>query len=154
MIDTRHIGHKFTPFDSMIEAGRVRLFCEAIGETAAIHLDARAARAAGYPNILAPLTFPAAIAMDNPNPRCVSELLELNIAWILHAEERYEYLGPICVGDRITTGIQIVDIYTRKNGALQFVVTALEMHNELAEPVCKVRRSFAVRRPSDSLHRH
>jgi len=149
MIDTRHIGHKFTPFDSIIEAGRVRLFCAAIGETAAIHRDARAARAAGYPHILAPLTFPTAIAMDNPDPRCVIDLLEVNIAWILHTEERYDYLGPICVGDLITTAMEIIDIYARKNGALQFVVTALDMRNELAQPVCKVRRSFAVRRPSD-----
>ena len=153
MIDTRHIGHRFTPFETIIEAGRVRLFCQAIGETAAIHFDARAARAAGYPNIPAPLTFPAAIAMDNPNPRCVIDLLEVNIAWILHSEEHYEYLGPICVGNRITTGIEIMDIYTKKNGALQFVVTALDMHNELAQPVCKARRSFVVRRPSDSLQR-
>ena len=148
MIDTRHIGHKFTPFESIVEAGRVRLFCQAIGETAAIHFDARAARTAGYTNILAPLTFPAAIAMDNPSPRCVIDLLGIDIAWILHSEERYDYLAPICVGDRITTGIEIINIYAKKNGALQFVVTALDMHNALGQPVCKVRRSFAVRRPS------
>jgi acyl dehydratase len=148
MIDTRHIGHRFTPFDSVIEAGRVRLFCQAIGETAAIHFDARAARAAGYPDIVAPLTFPAAIAMDNPNPHCVIDLLGVEIARILHSEERYDYLAPICVGDRITTGIAVMDIYTKKNGALQFVVTSLEMHNALGQPVCKVRRSFVVRQPS------
>ena len=148
MIDTRHIGHKFTPFESIVEAGRVRLFCQAIGETAAIHFDAGAARTAGYPNILAPLTFPIAIAMDNASPRCVIDLLGIDIAWILHSEERYDYLGPICVGDRITTGIEIINIYAKKNGALQFVVTALEMHNALGQPVCKVRRSFAVRQPS------
>ena len=147
MIDTRHIGHEFTPFDTTVEAGRVRLFCRAIGETAAVHFDAEAARAAGYPNILAPLSFPTAIAMDNPNPRCVIDLLEVNIAWVLHGEEHYDYHAPICVGDRITTAIKIIDIYSKKNGALEFVVTALDMRNERAQPVCKVRRSIAVRRP-------
>ena len=68
MIDKRHIGHKFPSFSSIIEAGRVRLFCTAIGETNLIHADAKAARQAGYRNVVAPLTFPTAIAMDNPNP--------------------------------------------------------------------------------------
>jgi acyl dehydratase len=146
-IDRRHIGHRFPAFRSLIEAGRIRLFCKAIGETSAVHLDVEAARAAGYRHILAPITFPTAIAMDNPNPRCVIELLNIDIGWVLHGEEHYEYLKPICVGDEVTAELQIADIYAKKGGALEFVVCSLQMRNQFAEEVCRVRRSLVIRRP-------
>lgn len=147
MIDRKHIGHAFPAFSSTIEAGRIRLFCKAIGETAAIHHDAAVARKAGYRNVLAPITFPTAIAMDNPNPRCVIELVDVDIGWILHGEEQYDYFNPICVSDEVTTELKITDIYDKKGGALEFVVMALSMRNQLNEPVCAIRRSLVVRRP-------
>jgi acyl dehydratase len=150
MIDRKHIGHRFVPFTTAIEAGRVRLFCKAIGENRAIHLDATAAQAAGHRNILAPITFPTAIALDNPNPRAAIELVGVNIAWILHGEEHYECFAPIFVGDRITTAIQIVDIYDKKGGALEFIVSELSMNNHLDERVCNARRSLVVRRPQNA----
>jgi acyl dehydratase len=147
MIDRKHIGHIFPAFLSTIEAGRIRLFCKAIGETAAIHHEAEVARKAGYRNILAPIAFPTTIAMDNPNPRCIIELVDVDIGWVLHGEERYEYFNAICVGDQIMTELKITDIYDKKGGALEFVVVALSMCNQLNERVCDIRRSLVVRRP-------
>jgi acyl dehydratase len=149
-IDRKHIGHRFPPFVSLIEAGRIRLFCKAIGESSAIHLNAEAARRAGYRNIVAPITFPTAVAMDNPNPRCIIELTGVDIAWVLHGEEHYEYFQPICVGDEITTEMQITDIYAKKGGALEFIVCELRMRNRASEPVCNVRRSLVIRRPQNT----
>jgi acyl dehydratase len=147
MIDKKHIGYRFPPFTTTVEAGRVRLFCKAIGETNSVHLDADAARAAGYRDIVTPITFPAAIGLDTPNPRAVTERVGVDIAWILHGEEQYEYLAPICVGDRITTELCIVDVHDKKGGELEFIVTELSMVNQEHEPVCKLRRSLVVRRP-------
>ena len=147
MIDRKHIGHRFPPFRSLIEAGRIRLFCKAIGETSPLHLNAEAARQAGYRDILAPLTFPTAIAMDNPNPRCIIELVEVDIGWVLHGEEHYDYFDPVCVGDEITTELAITDIHAKKGGALEFVVCELQMRNQLGARVCNVRRSLVIRRP-------
>ena len=147
MIDRKHIGHRFPPFRSLIEAGRIRLFCKAIGETSSLHHNVDAAREAGYRNILAPLTFPTAIAMDNPNPRCIIELVGVDIGWVLHGEEHYDYFDPVCVGDEITTELTITDIFDKKGGALEFVVCELQMRNQLGARVCSVRRSLVIRRP-------
>jgi acyl dehydratase len=153
MIDRRYIGHVFPPFSTIVEAGRVRLFCKAIGETAELHSNARVARSVGYRDILAPVTFPTAIAMDNPHPRCVYELLELRIEWILHGEENYEFGAPICVGDEITAQLQITDIYDKKNGAMEFVAVAIGMRNQLREEVCAIRRLLIVRRSQPTADR-
>lgn len=147
MIDRQHIGQRFPSFSTTVEAGRIKLFCKAIGETNPLHLDAEAARAAGYRNIVAPITFLSAVALDMPNPRAVIELVGVDIAWILHGEESYEYFEPLCVGDQISTEMKIVDIYDKKGGALEFIVTELSMVNQDQQPVCKARRSLVVRRP-------
>jgi acyl dehydratase len=145
MIDRKHIGHAFPPYTSLVEAGRVRLYCQAIGETGPVHRDARIARNAGYRDILAPLTFPTAVSMDSPNPRRVIELLDIDLTRVLHGEEHYDYFAPICVGDEITCESKIADIYDKKGGSLEFVILEMDMHNQLAERVCKIRRAFIVR---------
>ena len=145
MIDRRHIGHGFEPFDTSIEAGRIRLFCKAIGEDSAIHFDADAARAAGYADVVAPLTFPTAIMADEPDPRAVLHRLEVDIGRVLHGEEHYEYFKPIVCGDRIRTQMRIADIQQKRGGALELVVCEYEMRNSTGALVCKASRTLIVR---------
>ncbi len=47
MISREFIGHEFPPFKTVIERGRVRLFCKAFDEDAKVHLDVDAARQPG-----------------------------------------------------------------------------------------------------------
>jgi acyl dehydratase len=148
MFDQSHIGHVFPGFHTRIEAGKVALFCKALGETGTVHLDQTAARAAGYRDLLAPLTYPSAIAMECPNPNMLNDLLGFELRWMLHAEEEYEYGEPICVGDDISTAMQVTDLYEKKQGALKFAVCQLEMRNQHRQLVCKVRRSLVARMPA------
>jgi acyl dehydratase len=75
------------------------------------------------------------------------ELLGVNIAWVLHGEEQFDYFAPICVGDRITAQLRITDLYDKKGGALEFIAAAFEMTNQLQEKVCAIRRILVIRRP-------
>ncbi len=149
MISREFIGHEFPPFKTVIERGRVRLFCKAIDEDAKVHLDVDAARQLGFRDVLTPLTFPTAIAFDNPNPHCIYDLLGLNISWILHGEERHEYFDPIFAGDEITTQIRIADIFDRKAGTLEFIIARFTMRNQLEKLVCEIVRTLVVRRPTE-----
>jgi hypothetical protein len=38
-LDKKVIGHEFKPFTATVEAGKVRLFCKAIGEEDPIYQD-------------------------------------------------------------------------------------------------------------------
>lgn len=147
MIDRKHIGHTFKPFTTTVEAGKIRLFCKAIGETNPIYSDEAAAKAAGYAGIPAPVTFVTAIANDDPDKGGVLNLVGVDIGWILHGEQHYEYLKPIHAGDRITCQTKITDIYDKKGGALEFIVTQTEMKNQQGEPVCMATSTIVVRRP-------
>ena len=145
--DRSYIGHVFPLFSTRIEAGKVALFCKALGEVEPIHLNATAAHESGYRDVLAPLTYPSAIAMERPDPNILNDLLGFELSWMLHAEEEYEYGKPICVGDDISTTMRLIDLYEKKQGALRFAVCELEMRNQFEEVVCTVRRSLVARRP-------
>ena len=54
MINRDFLGHVSPSKSILVEAGQLKLFCKAIGETRAVYLDEAAARAAGYRSILAP----------------------------------------------------------------------------------------------------
>ena len=65
-LDKKLIGHEFEAFSTTVEAGKVKLFCKAIGEEDPIYVDEAAAKAAGYRAVPVPPTFLQAITNDDP----------------------------------------------------------------------------------------
>ncbi len=65
-----------------VEAGKIRLFCKAIGEDDPIYSDEAAAKAAGYRGVTAPPTFLRALQADDPNKGGLLKLLNVDIGLI------------------------------------------------------------------------
>src|SRR4029079_6320636 len=95
LLDKKHIGHKFNAFTTTVEAGKIRLFCKAIGEDNPIYADKAAAKAAGYRAIPAPPTSLTAVTNDDADKGGLLRLLNVDIGLILHGEQHYEYLAPV-----------------------------------------------------------
>ncbi len=57
MIDRSRIGFRTAPTTAAVDGWRVKLFCQAIGETDAVYFDPAVARAAGHPACPVPPTF-------------------------------------------------------------------------------------------------
>ena len=146
-LDKKLIGHTFKPFTATVEAGKIKLFCKAIGEDDPIYTDAAAAKAAGYRGITAPLTFLRALQADDPNKGGLLKLLNVDIGLILHGEQHFEYFAPVVVGDTVTCQEKVVDIYDKKGGALWFVVSETELKDQAGKPVAKAKGITVVRNP-------
>jgi len=146
-LDRKLIGHTFKPFTATVEAGKIKLFCKAIGEEDPIYTDAAAAKAAGYRGITAPLTFLRALQADDPNKGGLLKLLDVDIGLILHGEQHFEYLAPVVVGDTVTCQEKVVDIYDKKGGALWFVVQEMEMKDQTGKLVARGKGVTVVRNP-------
>jgi acyl dehydratase len=146
-LDKKLIGHSFKPFTATVEAGKVRLFCKAIGEENPIYADEAAAKAAGFRAIPAPPTFLTAVTNDDPDKGALLRALNVDLGLVLHGEQHYEYLAPVHVGDRITCQQKVIDIYDKKSGALWFVVSETEMKDQAGKPVAKARSITVVRNP-------
>ena len=65
-LDKKLIGHTFKPFTAVAEAGKLKLFCKAIGEEDPIYQSEEAAKKAGYPKIPVSPTFLQALTNDDP----------------------------------------------------------------------------------------
>ena len=146
-IDKKHIGHEFKPFTAVAEAGKLRLFCKAIGEEDPIYQSEEAAKKAGYPRIPVSPTFLQALTNDDPEKGGLLKLINVDIGLILHGEQHYDYLAPVFVGDKITCQQKVVDIYDKKGGALWFVVQEMEMKDQTGKLVAKGKGVTVVRNP-------
>jgi len=146
-LDKKIIGHEFKAFSAVAEAGKVRLFCKAIGEEDPIYLDEAVAKKAGYARIPTPPTFLQAITNDDPEKGGLLKLLNVDIGLILHGEQHYDYYAPVYVGDRITCQQKVVDLYDKKGGALWFVVSETSMKDQAGKLVAKATGITVVRNP-------
>ncbi|MCC5859075.1 MAG: MaoC family dehydratase N-terminal domain-containing protein [Ectothiorhodospiraceae bacterium] len=144
-------GMKTDPIAFDVEAGRISFFCEMIGEMNPIHHDADAARAAGFPGIVAPPTFAMVVdtetgrAAERAGKPSILTLIGCNLARLLHGEERYDYHGLIFAGDRLTVTTEIVDFEDKKGGALELAHLRAEIHHEQRGLVTVITRSLVHR---------
>ncbi|WP_028849738.1 MaoC family dehydratase N-terminal domain-containing protein [Thermocrispum municipale] len=121
-IDTSAIGRELPEASMLVERGRLRLFCKAIGETDPVYTDVDAARAAGHPDLPAPPTFLCAIQHERDNPFDWLNELGSDLTQVLHGEQHFTYHALAYAGDRLVLSSRIADIYQRKGGALNFIV--------------------------------
>lgn len=130
MLDTSKIGHEFPSFTADVEKGRLKFFAKAIGETNPIYTDEAAALEAGFRALPAPPTFTMVLDMEGDEFLPFLDLLNMDIARILHGTQEFEYFAPICAGDRITVTGRIADMFEKKGGALEFVVMEYSYTNQ------------------------
>lgn len=145
MIDTKHIGTVLSRHAVDVEAGRLRFFAKATGQTDPRYTDVGAAAAAGYPSLPVPPTFLFCLEMDAPNPRAAIELLGIDIGRILHGEQSFRYHRMAFAGERLHLEMRIADIYEKKGGALGFVVRETRVTDANGEPVADLRGVVVVR---------
>ena len=145
MLDKSFIGHTLPAFNVPVEASRLRFFAKAIGQTDPVYTDDDAARAAGHAALPVPPTYLFCLEMDGPNPNAVRELLGIDIARILHGEQRFTYHAPCHAGDVLRFEQRIVDIYDKKGGALDFVARETKVSNHRGEHIADLHCVTVVR---------
>lgn len=145
MIDRGIVGRVYPPFSVEIEKRWVRSFAEAIGETDPIYFDEQAARAAGYRSLAVPLTFPFAAIMERNQSFMILDELGIDKRRTMHGEQSFTWHGDLCAGDVLQGRQRIVDVYDKKNGALEFIVCEIVCENQFAEKVCDLRITIVVR---------
>jgi acyl dehydratase len=122
MIERGRVGFSTPPSRVRIDAWRAKLFCQAIGESDPVYWDDDAARAAGHRACPVPPTFLKAIEGEHFSSAELMRLLQVPLTGVLHAEQAFEHLHPVHVGDVLEVSRVVRDIYDKKDGALTFIV--------------------------------
>ena len=144
MIDRSHIGFCTTPSTASIDAWRVRLFCQAIGETDPVHWDPAAALAAGHPRCPLPPTFLKAIEGEHFSSAALLQRLNVPLRGVLHAEQSFTHAAPLYVGDVVEVCREVIDIVDKREGALTFI-TVDTSYRLGAQTVASSRQNILVR---------
>jgi hypothetical protein len=129
-IGRSYIGFSLPPFIVEVRAEQLRKFAEAIGAPV---------------SDIAPPTYLKAIEGENGSSRALVEALGIELRRVLHSEQEFEYHAPIRSGDRLTVERRVVDIYDRKDGALEFVVIESTIRSLAGLDVGRSRQWILVR---------
>lgn len=107
-LDQSFVGRVYPPTEPY-EVGRekIREFADAIGDENAAYRDPAAARALGYPDVIAPPTFPIVITMRAGAQIVTDPELGLDYSKVVHGEQRFAYQRPVRAGDVLQVVITV-----------------------------------------------
>jgi acyl dehydratase len=114
----------------------IRRFAQAIGDLNPVYLDVEAAKAAGYPDVIAPPTFLTTVGLSlrGGNGPLADPDLGIDLRLVVHGEQRYVHHRPIRPGDVLTATTTITDI--RDAGANELLTMTTEISTTSGELVC------------------
>jgi acyl dehydratase len=144
MLDKSLIGRESDPVVQDVEKNAIRRYAEALGDPNPIYVDEGAAKAAGYPTLVAPPTFAATLVVNDR----FRHSLDLGTRNVLHGEQVIETARPIVAGDRITVKTKVADVQERTgpSGTMDFLVLEDEGRDEKGELVFRTRETLILRR--------
>ena len=146
MVDQSAVGRSFTPVTARVEPGRLRYFLDTLGERNPVYRDDAAARAAGYSARPVPPTYLFCLEMlDNQRPFEFLTELKIDLARVLHGEQRFTYHAPVVVADTLTFKSRVTGVADKKGGAMTMVMVETEITNQHGAHVADTARTIVVR---------
>jgi acyl dehydratase len=137
-------GRSFPPSEPY-EVSRVKIaeFAQAIGDPSPLCRDRQAARAAGYPDVIAPPTFAIVISMASSGHAIADEDLGLDYTMVVHGEQRFEHARPLHAGDVVVAQTTITDITSRRT--MTMLTTRTDITTTGGEHVCTALSTLVER---------
>jgi acyl dehydratase len=143
-LDQRFVGRSYGP-GPVYEVGRekIREFADAIGDTNTAYRDPEAARALGYPDVIAPPTFPIVVSMRASAELVADPELGLDYSKVVHGEQRFAYSRPVRAGDRLVSVLTVDSI--RSAAGNDLLATRAELSTEAGEHVVTAYSTIVAR---------
>ena len=145
-LDQSFIGREYPPTEPY-EVGRekIREFARAIKGDSPLHHDVDAAKAAGYPDVIAPPTFAVILSMAAQDQIVEDDQLGVDYSRVVHGQQDFVHHRPIRAGDRLLTVAHVDDIKTRAGN--DFLTVRAEITTTDGEQVCTATSMLVVRGP-------
>jgi acyl dehydratase len=134
-VNAQAVGKTYAPTVYAVGREKIKEYARAVGETNPVHLDVKAARAAGHADVVAPPMFAVVYSSPGLAPAILDPELELNFAMMVHGGQQFEW-GPLVVaGDEITTTVTVKDVSER--AGLGYYIFESISTNQDGEQVCR-----------------
>jgi acyl dehydratase len=143
-LDPSYQGRTYPPTTPyVVGREKIREFADAIGSSDAVHRDPAAAAACGYPDVIAPPTFPVVVATLANQALIDDPELGLDFSRVVHGDQRFAYIRPIHAGDRLVCVSTVEEIMSR--GGHDFLTTRTDVSTDAGEAVVSVWSRLVVR---------
>ncbi|MCT9003165.1 MaoC family dehydratase N-terminal domain-containing protein [Microbacterium memoriense] len=118
-VNTELVGRAFAPTEPyLVGREKVREFSRAVFADDPQHVDPTAARAMGYPDVVAPPTFAMVIQDLTLQQLLAAPDSGIALERTVHAEQRFRYTRPIVAGDELVAQLQITNVRPFGKGAM------------------------------------
>ncbi len=143
-LDPSFVGRSYSS-PVVYEVGRekIREFADALGDPEPVYRDPAAARALGYPDVIAPPTFVIVMTMSAEVAMMQDPELGLDFSRVVHGEQRFEYTRPIHAGDRLKVTVSVESI--RAAAGNDVVGTRADVETDDGQPVCSAYSVLVAR---------
>ncbi len=147
-LDQSFIGRQYPPTPTY-EVGRekIREFADAIKDDSPLYRDAEAAKAAGYPDVIAPPTFATILSLRAQTQIVDDPQLGLDYSRVVHGQQEFTQHRPIRAGDQLVTVAHVDNITTRAGN--DFLTVRVEISTVDGEPVCTASSQLVARGADD-----
>lgn len=143
-MDAGYAGRVYPPTAAyLVGREHLRDFAAAVGGTHPAYQDVAAARALGYPDVVAAPTFAVVIAQAAEAQLIGDPAAGIDFSRVVHADERFTHHRPIVAGDAIVTVLHVDAVVER--AGLAMVTTRCELTDADGAPVATVVSTLAVR---------
>ena len=149
-VNRNAIGTVVPETSLVADAGRLRFFAKATGETNPIYFDRAAARDAGYRDLPVPPTFLFGIELEAHDPFEWLSALGVDLRRVLHGEQSFDYDSIAHAGDKLIARPRISDVFSKRGGALDFIVKETAVTREDESPVATLISTIVVQNPEVS----
>lgn len=97
---------------------KVREFARAVGSADPLSLDPTAARAAGFPDVVAPPTFAVVVQDLTLTQLLADETAGVDFSRVVHGDQRFRFSRPITAGDLLTAEMTVTAVKTLGGNAM------------------------------------
>lgn len=110
-INPDYLGREYpAPEAYEVTRGKIREFAEAINDPNPVYVDRASAKALGYPDVIAPPTFPVILGMAGSALAIADPDLGVDFSRVVHGDQSFHYTRPPHAGDVLSSTTRIADI--------------------------------------------
>lgn len=143
-LDPSFAGRGYPAAESyQVSRAKIAEFSDSLGDDNVFYRDPAAARAAGYPDVIAPPTFLTIINLMAINAIVADPELGLDYSRMVHGDQRFSHVRPVHAGDELWLTTHIEDISSRAGN--DFLTARGEVVDHAGEPVCTTHAQLVVR---------
>jgi len=142
--DPSFVGRSYPATESYhVSRAKIAEFADSLGDGNVLYRDPEAARAAGYPDVIAPPTFLTIINLIAINTIVADPEQGLDHSRMVHGDQRFSHVRPVHAGDELWLTTHIDDVSSRAGN--DFLIARGEVRDHAGEPVCTTRSQLVIR---------